>query len=106
MAVMGLQLGRILVRLEAPADRAGRARERASLADPGLGPIATLAAQRLLEDTVGLVGVVALERSGLIQDLVGCGGAGRTLDGCHRWQLSQSARPERVYPLSGGRLRV
>ena len=49
-AVVGAQPRRVLVRLEAPADRPRRAGEGADLAHPVLGPLAALAAQRLDQD--------------------------------------------------------
>ncbi len=81
VAVVGAQLGLLLVCFEAPADRLVRAADRAQLPHAVLGPIGALAAQRLTQRPVGVEGVVVLQRRRLVEDLVGlrCGALG----GCH-----------------------
>ena len=87
-AVVGAQLRRVLVRLEAPADRLRRAGEGADLDRPGLGPLSALAAKRLDQHPVGAERVVTRERQALVDDLMGL--RGRTLDSCHQPILSPS----------------
>ena len=74
VAVVGAQLGLLLVRLEAPADRLRRAADRPQLARFVLRPAAALALQRLAQDAVGVEGVVVLQRRRLVEDLVRLGG--------------------------------
>ena len=76
VAVVGAQLGLVLVRLEAPADRLARAADRAQLAGAVLGPLGALAAQRLDQRPVGVEGVVVLQRRRLVEDLVGAAQTG------------------------------
>ena len=71
VAVVGAQLGLVLVGLGAPADRLPRAADRAQLARFALGPLGALAPQRLDQRPVGVEGVVVLQRRGLVEDLVG-----------------------------------
>ena len=90
--VVGAQLRRVLVRLRSPADGPRRAGEGADLARPFLGPVPTLAPQRLDQDPVGLEGVVVLQRGGLVDDLVGRGA--RAFGGRHAGDCLR-ARPRR-----------
>ena len=70
-AIMGAQLGALLVGLETEADHPRRAAQLAQLADPVLRPAAALAPQRLDQGTILLEAVEVLERRGLVGDRVG-----------------------------------
>jgi hypothetical protein len=82
VAVVGLEDGLLLVRLEAPADRLAGAADGRQLACPTLGPVGSLTPQRLGQRTVGVEGVVVLERRGLVEDAVGLP-RGWALGSCH-----------------------
>ena len=71
VAVVGSQLRRVLVRLDAHSQDVGPAADRAELARPLLGPFAALAPQGLGEHGVRLERVVALEGRSLVRHLVG-----------------------------------
>src|ERR671925_663495 len=79
---MGAELGGVLIRLDAPANRLRQPAQPAELAGLVLGPIASLAAERLDQRGVRGEDVVALQRQGLVEDLVGRSKRG-TLDGRH-----------------------
>ena len=72
VAVVGLQLRRVLVRLEAELDGAGAAAELAHGGDPVLGPVGALAIDGLLQHRFGLEQVVVDQRRGLVSPR-GCG---------------------------------
>jgi hypothetical protein len=75
VAVEGLQLRRVLVGLEAPADRVA-APGRADLRSAAARPPGTLAVERLDKREVVLEQVAALQRRGLVGDLVCVEGRG------------------------------
>ena len=88
VAVVGAQLGRVLVRLPAPLDRLA-AGDLAHRADLRLGPAATLAVQRLDQRAVLLEDVVRLQRRDLVDHLMG--GPARVCRG------SVTAMPDPLY---------
>jgi len=65
-AVVGVELGRVGVRLEAPGDRLLVAGEPSELVDEVLCPRATLALERLAKGQVGIEEVVADEGRRLV----------------------------------------
>src|SRR5260370_14067238 len=69
-AVVGVELGRVGVRLKAPGDRLLSAGEPSELVDGVLRPRATLTLERLAQGRVGVEEVVADERRRLVGDVV------------------------------------
>src|SRR5207244_3069322 len=69
-AVVGLELGPVLVRLDPEADHVGAPADRPELLELIGRPLRTLALDCLVEDPVSLEDVVVLERRRLVEDLV------------------------------------
>ena len=89
-AIVGVQHGRVLVGLDAPAHRLA-APERARGAQALARPSAALALERLLQRGVVLEQVAALQRRDLVEDLVG---RGRRRE--HQWVSSVTERRQKV----------
>ena len=81
VAVVGAQLGRVLVGLARPGLDLGVAPQHAEGRDPVPRPLGALPLQRLHQRPVGLEGVVADQRWCLVDDVVGGGGGARRRDG-------------------------